>query len=504
MMEEDDLQLPTLPQAQSEPQLPTPQLTRLNSRKRSMRNDELQDDDALSTSLHTSSDPALFSSDETPDAENYAGGKKRRKKTYAGTWWGEKLSKERTESKGPSSNGSSCRIKKRRFTRNFDSGIFMNSDDGSSSAEFSSDSSFGNDLMEAQMREKETTPKARTAPRTPVMGHSKLALTFENMSPLTPRAARRSVPRDPKHEHVLSIVRTCLDECKEDVDLSGMGLESLPLEVRELSTMIKDDPAEQMHFDSLVARPRLYLSNNVLRQFPTPLLELSNLRLLSLRQNKLVRLPPGIRNLVKLETLNISGNKLQSLPLEVLDLMIKCRLTELLSEPNPWLTYTEAQGDATLRKARPSSRPSLHTLVKNPKRSGEDYQLILQLVATSEACTENSDGQSQRRIPPLSELVLRQLSKLNNSKRDLSPLMPDDAPVSINHMLKDLNASQTEGDRRCAWCKRLYVMPTQTWMEWWDVNLVKKDRARNDLSEPGPAVGRHVVPFESAICGACA
>jgi len=380
----------------------------------------------------------------------------------------------------------------------------MNSDDASSCAEFSSDSSLGNELIEAQMREEEVTPKARVAPRTPVMSASKLALTFENISPLTPRAAKRPVLRDPKHEHVLSVVRDCLDESKEDVDLSDMGLESLPLEVRELSTMIKDDPAAQILFESLVARPRLYLSNNVLRQFPTPLLELSNLRLLSLRRNKLSRLPPGIRNLVKLETLNLSGNKLQSLPVEVLDLMVNCRLTELLSEPNPWLTCTKEQTDVRLLKSRLRSRPLLHTMVKDPKRSDEDYHLILQQIGTSESRSEGSDNSLQRQVPPLSEVVLRQLSKLNNSKRDLSPLMPDEAPVSITDMLKDLAVSQNDGDRRCAWCKRLYVMPAQTWMEWWDVNLVKKDRARDDLSELAPAIGRHVVPFEIGICGSCA
>jgi len=503
-MDEDDLQLPALPKTQDRPRHPKSQLLGLNSRKRSIRSDELHDDCGLSTSLHTSSDPALFSSDETPDADNYTGGKRRRKKTYAGTWWGEKLSKSRAGSHGSGSTGSSRRVKLRQFTRNFDSGIFMNSDDGSSSAEFGSDSSLGNELIEAQMREEDTTPKAKVAPRTPVMGPSALALTFENMSPLTPRAARRPVLRDPRHEYVLSIVRDCLDNSKEDVDLSGMELDSLPLEVREISIMIKDDPAAQMQFDSLVARPRLYLSNNLMRQFPTPLLELQNLRLLSLRQNKLTRLPPGIRNLVRLETLNISGNNLQYLPLEVLDLMINCRLTELLSEPNPWLTHTEEQSSARLGKSRLSSRPSLHTMKGHPKRIGEDYHLILQVVATSEPREQLPQDQTQRRIPSLCELVLRQLSKFNNSKRDLSPLMPEDAPVSITNMLKDLHRSQSDGDRRCAWCKRLYVMPAQTWTEWWDVHLVKKDRAHDDLSEFGPAIGRHVVPFEVGICGGCA
>lgn len=61
----------------------------------------------------TSSDPALFSSDEhAPNLDSYA--TKRRKEQWKGTWWGAKTIPVR---------------KKRSFRRNFDSGIFLGSED---------------------------------------------------------------------------------------------------------------------------------------------------------------------------------------------------------------------------------------------------------------------------------------------------------------------------------------------------------------------------------------
>lgn len=213
-MDSEELQLPTLPQSRSEPKLPRPPFLRLSSRKRSTRSDELLEDDILSSSIHTSSDPALFSSDETPDAENYTGAKRRKKKQYAGTWWGEKMARSRSSSKALSSNGSSRKHSKRKFTRNFDSGIFMNSDDGST--ELSSDSSFAQDLLEDQKREEMKDGK-QTAPQSPI---AKLLLSPSSSSPNRTRGFRPVARAHDEQTHALSIIRNCLDHSKEDVDLS--------------------------------------------------------------------------------------------------------------------------------------------------------------------------------------------------------------------------------------------------------------------------------------------
>lgn len=277
---------------------------------------------------------------------------------------------------------------------------------------------------------------------------------------------------------------------------SGLGLETVPLELRELATMVKDEPAHQLQFDSFVARPRLYLSNNLLRQLPIPVMELANLRLLSLRQNKLTRLPPGIRNLVKLETLNISGNKLQYLPLEVFQLVKHHRLTELLSDPNPWLQYTDDQKEEF-------SNTSYVTVPRN----GIAYTVGLRLIASNREHALSSTAESEKdtlcHVPPLSEVVLRQLSRINNSKRDLSPLMPADCPPRVTDMLRDLHSAQSEGDRRCAWCQRQYVTPAKKWIQWWGIKV------RSEKSEPPHEDSmhddrpQHVLPFEVGICGGC-
>lgn len=289
---------------------------------------------------------------------------------------------------------------------------------------------------------------------------------------------------------------------------SGLRLDRLPLELRELATMIKDDPACPMQFESLVARPRLYLSNNLLREFPAPILELGNLRLLSLRQNKLTRLPPGIRNLIKLETLNVSGNRLESLPIEVLDLMSNHRLVELQSEPNPWKTCTEQQRRTDPEKTRLSSRPRLY-ISGHHYTEDEGYHTLLSLVATSRQIPNNKQQHLTPgpTVPSLSEMVLRQLNRLNQSKRDLTPLMPEGTGPRVIDLLSDLHTAQNEGDRQCARCKRRYVTSAEQWIEWWDIRFKgmssHADVVSSQIGAAHQTGSRHVLPFEVAVCESC-
>ncbi|KAK6367115.1 hypothetical protein LTR64_007975 [Lithohypha guttulata] len=496
-MDDEDIQLPALPSTLPDPQLPRLPFSQIKSRKRFIRSDEVTDADILSGSARTSSDPALFSSDETPDAENYAAPKRRKKQTYAGTWWGARMARTRAGSHGLSSDGSSRRGGKRRFTRNFDSGIFMCSDD--SNTEPSSDSSFGRELVEEQKRSvrksflQQSQSPVRSQPPSPQV-----------ISPQRMRV-KQDVMRDSKEDLVLSVIRTCVEQCKEDVDLSNMSIDTLPAELRELATIVKDDPADLAQFESLVARPRLYLSNNLIREFPTPILELSNLRLLSIRQNKLTRLPPGIRNLTKLETLNISGNRLQHLPVEVLDLMAHHRLSELHSEPNPWMWYSTNH----VGNYAPYSTKRRLSYDNKARRNDMTFDISAGLVAAREQVNEMtaaaSTNQPKSSVPRLSELVLRQLSQVNNSKTDLSALLPSDAPPTVTTMLGDLYTAQTEGGRRCACCQRLYINPARRWIEWWRVwvRMAVAENPVSGLHRPHLSSDQ-TLPFEVGICEACA
>jgi hypothetical protein len=184
----DDVDLPPIPSStrQTTPSRPRP--TTLLTRKRTHPS---YDDDPA-----TSSDPALFSSDDhAPDAENYASGK-RKKYTYRGSWWDHQ-------------RVNTTKSKKREFRRNFDSGVFMGSE---TSDEGLSSDSFGleDELLRDQGQMKrgsrpsplftiesvETTPKAKTVSRPALSAMSS------------------------EHDAVCRIVSHALDNGKEDIDLS--------------------------------------------------------------------------------------------------------------------------------------------------------------------------------------------------------------------------------------------------------------------------------------------
>lgn len=186
----DEVDLPPLSQS-TRKAVRTPPRPSLLTRKRT-RSD--YDDEPA-----TSSDPALFSSDEqAPGAENYVAGK-RKKRTYRGSWWDrqpDKDAKKQNQRKGG-------------FKRNFDSGIFMGSE---SEEPLSSDSfTMEDELLRDQQRNKKGRQAQVSNPWPP------------EDSERTPRAKMtlKTVVHMPKeHEQVCTIVRECLDRGEENVDLS--------------------------------------------------------------------------------------------------------------------------------------------------------------------------------------------------------------------------------------------------------------------------------------------
>jgi hypothetical protein len=185
----DDVELPPMPASTRKATYTPPRPSFLLTRKRTHA-----DYDA---DLTTSSDPALFSSDDqAPGAENYVGTGKRKKHTFKGSWWDHQRIK----------NGN---YNKREFKRNFDSGIFMGSE-VSDEAPSSDSLGFEDELLRDQQREEDgqpypalhvidalqTTPRARTAHRPMVVHQSK------------------------EHELVYEEVRRALEQGSEDVTLT--------------------------------------------------------------------------------------------------------------------------------------------------------------------------------------------------------------------------------------------------------------------------------------------
>lgn len=216
----DDLDLPPLSQATIRAARTPPRPSLLLTRKRTHAD---YDDDPA-----TSSDPALFSSDEqAPDAENYVGGK-RKKRVYKGSWW----------DRHPRKNGTSQISRKQELTRDFDSGIFMGSE---SSEELLSSDSFTleDELLKDQQQQKTRHPLVlRTWSR-----HDQDQDQDQDVNSTPKRLAPKPAAAIPEeHEKVCVIVRQCLDMGKEDVDLSYVSF--VELEYHVLTGYVQfDEPA---------------------------------------------------------------------------------------------------------------------------------------------------------------------------------------------------------------------------------------------------------------------
>ncbi|KAK6365376.1 hypothetical protein LTS17_011348 [Exophiala oligosperma] len=453
----DDLDLPPIPQsaliaAQTPPR--ARQSLLFTARKRA-RAAEVYDEPTVPA---TSSDPALFSSDEqAPGAENYTD-RRRKKRTFQGSWWDRHPARE--------GRRKSTR-QKREFTRNFDSGIFMGSQDESGEdhdLSLSSDSfTLEDELMRDQSRGYEAehaddNNNTMTRQKRPPFrswaqenlagdhcrGQDDFQPTTDSVSPKT-RTLLKVTPLEPmskEHREVLEIVHQCLDMGKEDVDLSGRSLDSLPEEITSLQTLAKQDEIVPGMLDTgtdLEPRLRLYLANNLFTKFPAPVLELQNLQLLSLRNNNLTSIPAGIRDLVNLETLNIAGNQLTELPFEIVVLAMSHKLTRLISAGNPW-------------KPKPFSSC--------------DYQREIQVPESKSkfGMPRKTEMNEASGVPCLSETVLRRLAKLDpKQKIDFRGLMPEGTSEMV---LDQLDLLTKKPNRQCGFCGRLIVMAATERLEW--------------------------------------
>jgi len=269
-----------------------------------------------------SSDPIF--SDSTSDADDRTDGERpKRKRLFKGPWWsaGKQSTPDLRRSmavKGGLKGGS----------RNADSGVWMGSD--------SSDSSIDS-LAGSQQRMQ--------------------GLAVEDMAPESTVLADTAPDRE---QLAVGIVQHCLDNGKEAVDLSGLGLTALAEDtLGSLHQLIRhtfadfDHPPSEDEFTPLTPAIQLYLSGNRLKSLPIELFRLTNISVLSLRNNELSCLPPAIARLHKLTELNISGNYIRHLPWEFLDI-VHCRSQhhQITIRPNPLIAPVGLSGPSPLTKAQ--------------------------------------------------------------------------------------------------------------------------------------------------------
>ncbi len=243
----------------------------------------------------------------------------------------------------------------------------------------------------------------------------------------------------------------------------------MPAEISTLKALTKhnrisDLPASQDAYASLEANLRLYLAKNLLEKVPLAVLELDNLRLLSLRNNALTRIPSGIRRLVNLQTLNVAGNKLTYLPFEIVELLQHHTLTTLFADPNPWEELDEG-----FNELRPSTQEDL---VHRPHyvrvHAGDPTFYRANGTRYVESRVPLSRQMTKSKVPSLSELVLRHLCNLPGIS-SVDDAVIEDLPETAQRMLIEAQEAQSEGGRRCTKCHGEMVMPRKQWMEWWTV-----------------------------------
>lgn len=143
---------------------------------------------------NTSSDPALFSSDDHKEdsAEVYAS--KRCKAKWTGTWWGDRLRNTSTRAK-------------RSFGRNYDSGIFMGSE--------GTDTSLEDEFLADQQANGHTA--ASTPAASPVSeGWGYRLPAPKKIAPLPAQTRLMS----PAHYEAVAVIQRCLEAGSENVDLS--------------------------------------------------------------------------------------------------------------------------------------------------------------------------------------------------------------------------------------------------------------------------------------------
>lgn len=256
---------------------------------------------------------------------------------------------------------------------------------------------------------------------------------------------------------------------------------------------------------------QLYLAANGIDRFPTGVLNIQHLTVLSLRGNNLRELPPALASLTQLRFLNVAQNALQYLPAELLTLLKpRGRLEDLKCQPNPFFdikedsyhVYGSAEYElgtfgvteeacsekegfkltATLRARSPVQFSHRGTVVSNFKLPpAQDVSTgvrwnILEQEKFWHLQTPRAARQGQRRGPAsLFEQALR--VAVTGTNHDITQQLLCD-PMAPDHLLPTFQrAAEVEelGGQSCCVCKRDMVVPATEWVEFRELDRVKME-----------------------------
>ena len=252
-----------------------------------------------------SSDAPFFSSDDLGEADAVKYVSPQRKKQYRRAWY-------EPEEEDSAISYRSMRVATKRPV---DSGVYMNSDSSNSS------SSEGFELETANLKSKAAQTQSKKMQA--FFGtEEKPRITSQSSS--FSQYSKSADEKSADEKTVESIITKCIEDGKEEIDLSGLGLTHLADDCfSRLEHFVKEPKFQPEAYTEAACTPltpklKLYLGTNQLRSLPSSLFDLTSLTVLSLRNNDLTEIPSAIVKLENLSDLNITGNPLRYLPWELL------------------------------------------------------------------------------------------------------------------------------------------------------------------------------------------
>lgn len=417
----------------------------------------------------SSSDPAVFSSDDDPGLDNYVAG--RRKRKYLGSWYNQFP----TSSDSAYSDGQPLPKPKRTLRRQLDSGVYLGSDGTDT-----------DDMPEL--------PVVLTTPTRPIVVRPNLSRLSD-----AERAAREKI-------------RVCLEKGEESIDFWSMGLRELSNETISPLAQLSHIPqvTKDVAFEQKEPELKIYLARNSLGRLPGALFDLNHLTVLSIRENNISELPPSICRLTNLTELNVSQNRLQHLPAEFMDLFQpESKLKKLVLFPNPFFKPDEVlEHDAPMEVAaveklsdwqpRFLSRHLGNSQVQMTTSQGRvfskfkfpacDGSVTLAVSNSEHVC----DGPRPSRVPSLMEAALRSCADLAKPA-ELASFVPDGLET-LRHLILQTACQKADGGLSCSHCRRQLVRPTAEWVEWRQLYVTVK----NTSEAPAPTKKLSVKPLSMA------
>ncbi|MCJ1357804.1 MAG: hypothetical protein MMC33_007800 [Icmadophila ericetorum] len=417
--------------------------------------------------LTTSSDPPIFSSDDAPASlENYTD--HRSKRSFKGTWWGEKIEQPAAE---PIHNGPR---KRREFKRTVDSGVWMGSDETDADADIDAD-------IEQALNKLHGPSEGSRDLQGRIWQNS---LTWKSSSPVSVRRPTNLSQSSISQREASSQVERCVENGIETVDLSGRALGELDgSTLRPLHYMTIQPPGIQLPgpeaYRPFTSSANLYLANNNLSNLPGEIYKLENLANLSVRNNNLAEILPAIAKLTGLEELNLAVNQLRWLPWEILNLAQHKRKS-LRVHPNPFLQINSPNGSPPRSKEKEAvGLPYIVAMTKvayldinglairdSPPAPSSLKDYFPTDKSTKWMNRALRECKQPGQVPSLLELVLRKCSEYPQLP-DLPSMFLEDSPPQFANLLRHAWIVKESGGQVCSVCERSYIIPRTEWIEWW-------------------------------------